>query len=143
MKSIHQTGAMTVAGATIINNTLNVGNDVTFEGDNTFNISNSSSNNVFAIDVANTTFALDLDMTVNNSATFKNDFSITNSSNTSLFDVDVANTALTIDLDTTVNNSIMLQMTLLLKTHQTQIYLILMYKYNINNRFRCDIQQHS
>ena len=41
-------------------------------------------------------------MTVNNSATFKNDFAITNSSNTSLFDVDVANTALTIDLDTTV-----------------------------------------
>ena len=98
-------GAMTVAGATIINNTLNVGNDVTFEGDNTFNISNSSSNNVFAIDVANTTFALDLDMTVNNSATFKNDFAITNASNTSLFDVDVSTTALTIDLDTTVNNA--------------------------------------
>ena len=99
------TGATTIAGPTIINNTLNIGDDVTFEGDNTFNISNSSSNNVFAIDVANTTFEVDLDMTVNNSATFKNDFAITNSSNTSLFDVDVSTTALTIDLDTTVNNA--------------------------------------
>ena len=85
------TGATTIAGPTIINNTLNIGDDVTFEGDNTFNIANSSSTNVFAIDVANTTFEVDLDMTVNNSATFKNDFAITNSSNTSLFDVDVAN----------------------------------------------------
>ena len=44
-------------------------------------------------------------MTVNNSATFKNDFSVTNSSNTNLFDIDVANTNLAIDLDMTVNNS--------------------------------------
>ena len=99
------TGAMTVAGPTIINNTFNAGDDVTFSGDNTFNISNSSNTDVFAIDVANTTFAIDLDMTVNNSATFKNDFAITNSSNTNLFDVDVANTNLAIDLDMTVNNS--------------------------------------
>ena len=100
------TGATTIAGPTIINNTLNIGDDVTFEGDNTFNIANSSSTNVFAIDVANTTFEVDLDMTVNNSATFKNDFAITNSSNTSLFDVDVSNTALTIDLDATFNNTV-------------------------------------
>ena len=100
------TGATTIAGPTIINNTFNAGDDVTFSGDNTFNISNSSNTDVFAIDVANTTFAIDLDMTVNNSATFKNDFAITNSSNTNLFDVDVANTNLTIDLDAVFNNTV-------------------------------------
>lgn len=106
------TGAMTVAGPTIINNTFNAGDDVTFSGDNTFNISNSSNTDVFAIDVANTTFAIDLDMTVNNSATFNNDvvvegnnnFTINDSSSTTVFDIDVANNTTVIGGATTVNN---------------------------------------
>jgi hypothetical protein len=105
-------GTTVITGGTTINNTLAVSNDVTFNGDNTFNIANSSSTSVFAIDVANTTFAIDLDMTVNNSATFNNDvviagdnnFTINDSSSTTVFDIDVANNTTVIGGATTVNN---------------------------------------
>ena len=106
------TGATTIAGATVINNTFNAADNVTFAGDNTFKIANSSSTNVFAIDVANTTFAIDLDMTVNNASTFNNDvtiegnnnFTINDNSSATVFDIDVANNTTVIGGATTVKN---------------------------------------
>jgi len=105
-------GATTISGATVINNTFNAADNVTFAGDNTFKIANSSSTNVFAIDVANTTFAIDLDMTVNNASTFNNDvtiegnnnFTINDNSSATVFDIDVANNTTVIGGATTVKN---------------------------------------
>lgn len=105
-------GTTVITGATTINSTLAVTNDVSIAGDNTFNIANSSSTNVFAIDVANTTFAIDLDMTVNNASTFNNDvtiagdnnFTINSSTSATVFDIDVANNTTLIGGATTVNN---------------------------------------
>ena len=93
---VGSTGATTIAGPTVINNTFATSNNVTFtdNSSNNFNIDNSSNTTVFDVEMSTGNTIISGDTNINNSLTLtdnsSDNFTIKNSSNNTTFIVDMS-----------------------------------------------------